>query len=98
MPYISKSAVDYTTAAKAVTGVSALGIPLGKRGDLKTHIFSLTKGTNDTFLSGSALDSTAASVKIPVDFSCMTCHGTGGTKGPTTAAEANTILTSTPVH
>ena len=106
MPYIVKSAQSFTAGAGTIGGktvpgpVTALFIPGGKRGDIRTHIMSLTKSANATFMGSTsgAIDGSAAQVKTPVDFSCGTCHGTGGTKGPTTAAEANTLLTSTTVH
>ena len=97
MPKLVKNAVSTTAGTETVPGVTVLGIPGGKRGDIKSHIFALTATADDTFLSAT-LDSTSDQVKIPVDYSCMTCHGTGGSMGPTTAAEAVTAIAATPIH
>ncbi len=108
MPYIVSTAITINAAGNGVpelrtkvTGVTALGIPStgNKRGDMRTHIVALT-GNDSFFASGTTafLDGTSSQVKIPVGFSCMTCHGTGGAVGPTTSAEAASQLLSYPVH
>ncbi len=108
MPQIVSSAIAIPAAGSGasfygktpVPGVTALGIPNtgNKRGDIRSHVLSLSTTSDPTFLGSSTVDGTSAQVKIPVEFSCMTCHGTGGTKGPTTAAEAVSQLTTTKVH
>jgi ribosomal protein S27AE len=97
MPYLVKSALSFTSGIEQVPGVSALGIPGGVRGDIRSHVFSLTSTSDATALDAD-LDGTTAPVRLPVDFSCLTCHGADGTVGPTTAAEAATMLNTTSVH
>ncbi len=94
MPKIVKSAV--TSTATTVTGVTTLGIPGGVTGDMRSHILSLSALSDTTFIAAD-LDGTAAAISIPVEYSCMTCHGTGGL-GPQTGAAAAAILGVSPVH
>ncbi|MGL1903344.1 MAG: multiheme c-type cytochrome [Fibrobacterales bacterium] len=94
MPKIVKSAT--TSTATYVTGVTALGIPGGKTGDMRSHILSLSSISDTNFVAAD-LDGTTNAISIPVDYSCMTCHGVGGA-GPTTGAAAAAMLITTPVH
>lgn len=94
MPYIVKSAADYSAGDKMPNSTSAVGTPSGRRGDMRSHIFALTTDRNVSWAAGTITG--VDNLEIPTNYSCMTCHNSSSVPG--TASMAGNFAEDFPVH